>query len=250
MLDLFSGIGGFSLAGHLSGFETVGFSETDPFCSKVLAKHWPSVKNYGDIRELDFYDHVHIMTGGFPCQPFSIAGKQNGLRDKRYLWGEFFRIIRQAKPCFVLAENVSGIVSLALDDILSDLESEGYETGALVLPACAANAPHRRDRIWIIANRPSERCEHCCDTRQRGHIPGDKEWNVAAIQSQWEKFKPESWSVNTAKDWFEINARASRNDDGLSGRMDRLKALGNAIVPQVVYPILRGIYELEKCVKV
>lgn len=246
-LDLFSGIGGFTLTANLAGFETVGFSEVDPFCDSVLKKHWPGIPNFGDIQTLNYTDHIQLITGGFPCQPFSIAGKRKGKDDERYLWREMYRLIRSIKPCWVVAENVTGIVSLALDDILSGLEKENYTTKAFVIPACAANAPHRRDRLWIIANRHSERCIYCLHSREAGHIQINEKRHLSTIQSQWEKFKPIAWSTNKAKDWLEFNARISREDDGLSSRMDknRIKALGNAIVPQVAYPILALIHSLE-----
>lgn len=245
-LDLFSGIGGFSYAAEKAGFKTIGFSENDTFCSAVLKKHWPDVPNYGDIKKLEFTQHVHLITGGFPCQPFSIAGKQKGKTDDRYLWGEFYRIIREAKPCWVLAENVTGIISLALDDILADLEKEGYETTTLVLPACAANAPHRRDRVWIIANRPSERCNYCKNNRKRRYLQIDEKRYIEALQQEWKKFKPITWASYSAKDWFGLNTRTSRRNDGLSQGLDRIKALGNSIVPQIAFVILSFIKVKEQ----
>jgi DNA-cytosine methyltransferase len=150
MLDLFSGIGGFSLAGGWAGFETVAFFETDPFCRKILKKHWPDVLKYMDIRDVSNPGHVDLITGGLPCQPFSIAGKRKGKDDARYLWPEFLRIISISKPTWVIAENVTGIVEMELDNILSDLEAENYKTQSFIIPACAANAPHRRDRDGLL----------------------------------------------------------------------------------------------------
>lgn len=246
LLDLFSGIGGFSLAAQKAGFEIVGFSEIDKFCSKVLEKNFPGIINFGDIKKLNFEEHVHVITGGFPCQPYSIAGKRKGKEDERHLWPEFYRIIRQSKPCWIVAENVTGIINMELDNILSDLENEGYETGAFIIPACGANAPHRRDRIWIIANRFSERCDYCKNNRERRHLQGDKKWNIAQIQQEWEKFKPEPWKTHTAKDWFHFNAEFSGNNDGISAEMDRIKSLGNAIVPQIAFALLSCIKIIEE----
>lgn len=127
--------------------------EIDPFCRRVLEKHWPHVPKYGDIREVkgSELEPVDLVAGGFPCQPFSYAGKRRGKEDDRYLWPEMLRIIKALKPRWVLGENVAGIVNLALDTVLSDLEGEGYETAMFIIPACAVGAPHRRDRVWIVA---------------------------------------------------------------------------------------------------
>ena len=198
-VDLFSGIGGFSLAAEWAGFTTVLFVEKDDYCQKVLKKHWPNVPCIGDIRDVNEetvadaankrqgsgaskrwsiedrqrWDAVGIepvgrgsgqvataeglptidlLTGGFPCQPFSVAGKRGGASDDRFLWPEMLRVIELLKPRWILAENVAGIINMALDDVLSDLEGKGYETGTVVLPACSKNAPHRRDRCWIMAH--------------------------------------------------------------------------------------------------
>lgn len=162
-LDLFAGVGGFSLAASRvwPDHEIVGFCEIDPFCQKVLKKHWPGVPIYDDIKKLKGSDFgtVDLISGGFPCQGFSVAGKQRGKEDDRYLWPEMCRVIEEAKPRWVLGENVPGIINMALDDVLSDLGSLGYETTAFIIPACAVNAPHRRDRVWIIANRTNPRVE-------------------------------------------------------------------------------------------
>ena len=153
-LDLFSGIGGFALACKWAGIETIQFVEIDPFCQKVLQKNFPGVPIHDNIKTYHWTEEYRpfILTGGFPCQPFSVAGKQLGKEDDRYLWTEMFRVIKEAKPHWVLAENVAGIVNMVLDEVLADLESEDYETGTVIIPACAKNAPHRRDRVWIIAH--------------------------------------------------------------------------------------------------
>ena len=153
-LDLFSGIGGFALAARWVGWETVGFCEIDPYCQKVLRKHWPDIPIYEDIRELDgrTVGHVDIITGGYPCQPFSVAGKQRGEADDRHLWPEFARLIREIRPRWVVGENVAGHISMGLDNVLADLEGFGYTWEAFVIPACAVNAPHKRDRVWVVAN--------------------------------------------------------------------------------------------------
>jgi len=157
--SLFSGIGGFDLGLERAGMTIKWQVEIDDFCNKVLEKHWPDVKRYRDIKELrgDELEPVDLICGGFPCQPFSTAGKRRSKEDDRYLWPEMLRVIRAVRPNWIIGENVAGIVSLALDDVLSDLESEGYSCQSFIIPACAVNAPHRRDRVWIIAHRNSER---------------------------------------------------------------------------------------------
>ena len=154
-LDLFSGIGGFALAVRWLGHETVGFCEIDPWCRRVLDKHWPGVPKHDDIRTLKGaeFGAIDLITGGFPCQPFSVAGQRRGEDDPRHLWPAMHRIIDTARPRFVLAENVAGIVNMALDGVLADLEAIGYTAGAVVIPAGAVNALHRRDRVWIMAHR-------------------------------------------------------------------------------------------------
>jgi len=141
-IDLFSGIGGFSLAAEEAGWQTTAFCENEPYCQKVLQRHWPEVPIVENIHEFDGKRHkgVSLCTGGFPCQGFSHAGERRGCDDNRYLWPEMFRIIKESRPSFVVAENVVGIISVALDTVLSDLESEGYSTGTVVLPACAVKS--------------------------------------------------------------------------------------------------------------
>jgi len=154
LLDLFSGIGGFSYAAEtlIGGYETVAFCEMDEFCQKVLKKHWPQVPIFDDVRTLDAarLGRIDIVTGGYPCQPFSQAGRRQGEEDERHLWPEMLRIIKSCQPRYVVAENVAGHVTMGLDQVLTDLEDQGYTTRPIIVPACAKNAPHRRDRVWII----------------------------------------------------------------------------------------------------
>lgn len=157
-MELFAGIGGFGLAGHWAGIETVCQVEIDPFCQKVLQKNFPNAKRYADVKKFDgkpWRGTVDIISGGFPCQPYSNAGKRLGKEDERHLWPEMLRVIREVRPRWIVGENVFGLINwsegLVFNEVQSDLESEGYEVWAFVLPAAAVNAPHRRDRVWFVA---------------------------------------------------------------------------------------------------
>jgi DNA (cytosine-5)-methyltransferase 1 len=155
VLDLFSGIGGISLGlERTGGFETVAFCEVEPFPREVLAHHWPEVPIHEDVRtltRLSVPGDIDIIVGGFPCQPFSVAGKQKGVEDPRHLWPEFARLIREFRPRWVLAENVPGLRTIAADAVIQDLEAEGYTTWPLVVGADDIGAPHRRKRVWFVA---------------------------------------------------------------------------------------------------
>lgn len=287
-VDLFSGIGGFALAAKWAGFTTTQFVEIDSFCQKVLTKNFPDIPIHDDIKTFTTSAKIDLLTGGFPCQPFSVAGKRKGKSDDRYMWPEMLRVICSASPTYVLIENVTGIISIALDDILLDLERERYATRIFVLPASAAQAPHKRERVWIIANRHGKRCDMWCDTWEKRFSQENINRNVQAIQSEWEKLKPQSWKNFNAQNWLantdsiageQTNSKtkpikktgnawmgySGQNrsttseshwqenqppipgmDDGLPFRLDRNKALGNAIVPQIAYPILKIIYDIEK----
>ncbi len=178
VLDLFSGIGGFSLGlERTGGFETVAFCEIEPFPRKVLAKHWPGIPIFNDVRELrgDDVGSVDVICGGFSCQPWSAAGKQGGTEDDRDLWPAMLRVIANIRPRWVIGENVGGFVSnpLGLDRSLSDLEAEGYSVRTFVIPACAVDAPHRRSRCWIVAHRNTNGASERRNRQEVCHVNGD-----------------------------------------------------------------------------
>jgi DNA (cytosine-5)-methyltransferase 1 len=161
VLDLFSGIGGFSIGLEKAGFETVAFCEIEPYCRGVLERHWPDTPIYGDVKQLTGEqlraDGIvpDVLVGGYPCQPFSVAGRQRGEKDPRHLWPEVHRLVRELRPRWVICENVSGHIKLGLDEVLVTLEAEGYTVWPFIIPACSVDAPHKRDRVWIVAHSDS-----------------------------------------------------------------------------------------------
>jgi DNA (cytosine-5)-methyltransferase 1 len=175
-LGLFEGIGGFSLAARWIGWETLAWCEWNKFCQKVLKHHFPEAEGFGDITKTDFTKYanrIDIITGGFPCQPYSSAGKRKGKEDDRHLWPEMLRAIREVKPTWVVGENVLGLVNwnggLVFNEVQADLENEGYEILPYILPACAVGAPHRRERVWFVAY--SDKCAKG-PSRTSGRITG------------------------------------------------------------------------------
>ncbi len=178
--SLFNGIGGFQLAAERMGWENVFSSEIDGFCNKITKYYWPNCKQHEDIRETDFNIYrgrINILTGGFPCQPYSTAGKRLGKEDDRHLWPEMLRAVREIQPPWVVGENVRGLINwsggLVFDEVQSDLENEGYDVQPFILPACAVNAPHRRDRIWFIAY--SDKFRQTPDkSREKGQHSGSR----------------------------------------------------------------------------
>tara|TARA_R110000765_G_scaffold28278_6_gene68211 strand:- start:372 stop:1508 length:1137 start_codon:yes stop_codon:yes gene_type:complete len=195
-LDLFSGIGGFSLGLEATGeFETVAFCDYSKFPQKVLRKHWPLVPIYEDVKELNSerlksngINKIDIITGGYPCQPFSVAGKQKGEQDPRHVWPEMFRLIKELRPTWVIGENVAGHIKLGLDTVLENLESEGYSTRTFSISAASIGANHKRERVWIIANKNVEDSRSCDGWIQS---TGDQE----SIRSG--TFEEEFWPPNT-----------------------------------------------------
>lgn len=338
-LSLFSGIGGLDLAAEWAGVESVGQCEFADYPTKILERHWPDVPRWRDIRTLtgaDFYERtglhtVDIISGGFPCQPFSIAGKRRGEEDDRYLWPEMVRVIAELRPTWVVGENVAGIINMALDKVLSDLEGQGYATRTFLIPACGVNAPHQRYRTAIVAHanrigqfhrtdevKPAERgkppqpeSDRCCEamaysksflrswrlpigekTKVTGfsvcsedvsnsygtgceklYFPGitDTEafadwgidermvcntagqrlpdWSGRTMDGQEKEQESErpdcrGGEPDGGRQWA-IEPNVGRVAHGIPNRVDRIKCLGNAVVPQQFYPIFKAIAEIE-----
>jgi len=231
-LDLFSGIGGFALAARWMGWETVAFCEREQYARRVLEQHWPGVPIIDDITQWpNKRIGCDIITGGFPCQPFSCAGKQAGNQDDRYLWPAMLAVIERERPTWVVGENVFGIVKMALDQVLSDLEAIGYATRAFVIPACAVDAPHRRDRVWIVANSNSIK---------RQMLPKESLSGKQDIQGQLGRSsqeQPNRWP---------LEPELGRVANGIPNRTHRIKGLGNAIVPQVAFEIFSHLEALSQ----
>ena len=224
LLDLFSGIGGFSLGAEYNNIETIGFVEKDVFCQKVLRKHWPNVPILGDIRDVkrDTFESVDIVSGGFPCQPFSVAGKRRGTDDDRYLWDETIRVVSLYKPRWFVGENVEGIVNIqngmVLRQVQNDLEKEGFEVQCGIIPASGIGAWHQRKRVWIIAhsnsNRESRRSQYVQErSRELGesHVSNthDSRNRTSRYDSQREGEKNAKEGQNRSQ--FE-SSRHSEND--------------------------------------
>jgi DNA (cytosine-5)-methyltransferase 1 len=262
--SLFSGIGGLDLGLERAGMQVRWQVEISPFCQQRLREQWPGIKRFWDIRELigDELEGVDLICGGFPCQPFSSAGKRNGVSDSRWLWPDFLRIIRKVEPRYVLAENVPGLLSIdngrIFGSILADLASSGYSVEWDCIPAAALGAPHRRDRVFIVAypersgfSRPSVSVfrrrpfEKGLDSGRPGQAMADPESSECQrpSDSRSRGIGPSDGSSLGANWAFEPSV--GRVADGVPDRMDRLKALGNAVVPQVAEYLGQLIIERE-----
>ena len=272
--QLFAGIGGFGLAAQWAGIKNVWANEIDPYCCKILRQNFEGLEVYEkDIRTFK-PEYTDIITGGFPCQPFSHAGKRKGTDDNRYLWPEMLRVISEVRPRWVIGENVAGLLSMengkTLDRILTDLEDQGYHTETFLIPASATGAWHRRDRIWILANSGN-----CSNTPNEGSSGKEKK-----IQGKRRETRYTRKSIGAVSEIYSNNGderiqggikieipeliRFQRGEDGrgvayigdrpniptpvlcrsydgVSSGVDRIKALGNAIVPQVAYEIFKAI---------
>lgn len=236
LLDLFSGIGGFSLGlERTGGFKTAAFCEIDPKAQKVLRKHWPDVPLYGDIRELtlerllsDGVPLPRAICGGFPCQDISSANiKTDGIVGNRSgLWSEMFRLIRDVRPTWAIIENVSDLRFRGFALVLQDLTSVGYRVEWHCIPASALGAPHQRDRLWIIAY---------CDS--------DGEGEPVVAQHDEAPWLPKHADLSTFYHWWQGEPGVDRMAHGVPHRMDRLRQLGNAVVPQIPELIGRAILE-------
>lgn len=243
VLDLFSGIGGFSLGLERAGFETIAFCEIDPFCQKVLKKHWPDVPIYEDVKnvskaqlESDGIGRIDVITGGFPCQDLSVAGKQAGITAERSgLWSELARIIGDIRPKYAIVENVTALLSGDrggwFGRVLGDLVEIGYDTEWHCIPASELGANHQRDRVWIIANS----VEIC--SREIGIQPTENKGRYIA-----DDIRP----LLENKLWWITEPCVDRVDDGFSRKLDRYGSLGNSVVPQIPEIIGRAIMEAER----
>ena len=261
VLDLFSGIGGFSLGLESTGhFETIAFCEKDEFCQKVLQKNFKNIPIEGDVRNVkgDKYK-ADVVTGGFPCQPFSVAGKRKGTDDDRYLWDETIRVVRECKPKWFIGENVEGLINIqegmVLRQVQTDLEKEGFEVQCLIIPASGIGAWHQRKRVWIIGcNVPNSQCNEHQHTPTRQSGTGE----LWGFYSEKEKqTSHDLWSKTSRcnapfrqKSWWQTQSELCRIPHGLSTSMDRnranrIKALGNSIVPQIARELGKAIIEAE-----
>src|SRR5262245_27648851 len=284
VLDLFSGIGGFSLGLERAGMRTVAFCEIDPYCRAVLRKHWPDVPVYGDIRGLTAARLSHpaglrcqwsinaagqggsewsspitgagvdVICGGFPCQDISVAGKGAGIGGERSgLWSEYARIIGEVRPRYVIVENVAALLGRGLERVLGDLAALGFDAEWHCIPASAVGAPHRRDRVWIVAHAAGERGQSgFCQNRPfvNGHQLAYSGADVADAGEP--RLSPSECAPILGAGraiaecgWWRTEPDVGRVANGVPARVDRLRALGNAIVPQIAEIIGRAIMMRE-----
>ena len=301
--SLFSGIGAAELAARWMGWDNLFHCEVDGFCNRILNYWFPESKAYEDIRKTDFTPwrgRVGVLTGGFPCQPFSLAGSRKGAEDDRYLFPEMLRAVSEIRPSWVVGENVAGLITMVqpgseakvaaeadmfgknivyrkkeryvLFDIISSLEGLGYEVQPFVIPACAVGAPHRRERIWIVAHRSDTGAEGeyhgqvpACPSGTAPDADGNRQGNGACKPLSWKECKGPAdigpsckgeYPQERWRDFPTVSPVCSRHD-GLPFDVDRLtisyprwraqsvKAYGNSMVPQVVYEIFRAIADVS-----
>lgn len=251
--SLFSGIGGIDLGLERAGMQCVWKSEIEPYACRVLAKHWPAIPNLGDIREINWttVGTVDVVAGGYPCQPFSYAGRRAGADDERHLWPMFAECLRVVRPRYAMLENVSGHLSLGFGDVQADLAALGYDTQWDCIPAAAVGAPHLRDRVFVIATR-RDGMDSDSNSESNGTFNvAAQSWSspmadtgrvtaqVPASRRQSTVAQPE-WRA-----WWQVEPGVGRVVDGVSHRVDRLRGLGNAVVPQVAEHIGRIIMSME-----
>jgi DNA (cytosine-5)-methyltransferase 1 len=278
--SLFSGIGGFDLAAQWAGWENVFHCEWNPFGQQVLKHYWPNAESFNDINTSDFSKYANqldILTGGFPCQPFSTAGKRQGKNDSRHLWPRMLEVISTIKPRWVVGENVYGLLNwsggLVFQEIITDLENQGYEVQSFLLPAAGVGAPHKRYRIWIVAYTNS----NGLNWGERIYEKYTGETRINALHDIKQAFTSNTESIrrenalenselerrrfrkqNKSSTWstFPLESPVCGGDDGLPTELDGItfskwrsesvKAYGNAIVPQVAYQIFKAINEYER----
>jgi len=266
--SLFSGIGGFDLAAEWMGWDNKFHCEWNDFGQKVLHHYWPNAESFTDITKTDFTKYankIDILTGGFPCQPYSSAGKRKGKEDERHLWPQMLRAIREVSPSFVVGENVRGLTNwnggMVFEEVCAELESYGYQVAPVIIPACAVNAPHKRERIWFVAYNDSKRQPgHEQQTRNRINSENPKQRFCVCKEKGWDEIRCinegncKDRNFNSkSKNWnnFPTQPPICSGNDGLSGGLDgitfskwrneSIKAYGNAIVPQVAYQIFKAI---------
>lgn len=275
--SLFSGIGGFDLAASWMGWENIFHCERDEFGQKVLAHHFPNSKLYDDVRTMDankYRGRIDVLSGGFPCQPFSVAGKRKGTEDSRHLWPQMLRVIRECRPRYVVGENVKGLVGwsngMVLEEVCVDLENLGYSVQPYLIPACAKNAPHRRDRVWIVAHNHNGNGQK--ERLQTGRqvdvyrIEGNR--NAPDTDSSTGKIEPisrqgqgksigrDSQTIRNRWQDFPTVPPVCGGDDGLPKELDGITfpkwrrqsvaAYGNAIVPQIAHSIFEAIDIMDR----
>ena len=267
--SLFSGIGGIDLGLERAGMTVKWHSEIDPYASRVLKKHWPTVPNLGNIKDIDWssVEPVDLIAGGYPCQPFSTAGKRQGEKDERHLWPYFLRAIGELRPRYALLENVRGHLSMGFDRVLGDLAEIGYDAEWQIVSAASVGAPHRRDRIICVAY-PSELFSDGGDNNARVGMESEtvpelrdcggstdvadsdskflgKHWSpndFGIPRYRWDNFGNRQ-KTNDIGQWWKIEPDVGRVAHGIPSRVDRLRGLGNAVVPQVAEVVGRLIME-------
>ena len=258
--SLFSGIGGFDFAAEWNGWNNVFNCEWEEFPRKVLKHHFPNVKQYEDIKDFNatqYRGRIDVLSGGFPCQPFSVAGKRKGSEDSRHLWPQMLRVIGECEPRWVVGENVRGLVNwsegLVFETCCSDLENLGYSVQSFIVPACATNAPHRRDRVWIVAKNSDRDGRGSNKRKEESKLRGFRDVgtrdHVRVPTNDAEVRDVISWEN------FPTQPPLCGGDDGLPKELDgitfskwrreSIKAYGNAIVPQVAHRIFQSISDYE-----
>jgi len=254
--SLFSGIGGFDLAAEWMGWENKFHCEWNPFGQRLLKHYWPNSESFTDITKTDFkkyYGAIDILSGGFPCQPYSSAGKRLGKDDERHLWPEMLRAIREISPRFVVGENVRGLTNwnggMVFEEVCAELESYGYQVAPVIIPACGVGAPHRRERIWFVA--------YACETTNELQRKARLDLDGVILEKRKRQKKTNRLNRNDSQntwDDFTLKSAVCGENDGISRELDgitfcnwrneSIKAYGNAIVPQVAYQIFKA---LELC---